>query len=309
MIDDWNDLKLVLAIARSGALTRAAGVLHVDHSTVYRRLQALERRLGTKLFERSPSGEYRPTAAGTQMAAAAERIEAETQLLGRTVLGQDQRLTGRLKVTSSETLAYRLLTDQIARFRVTHPGILVELVVDNRVLSLSRREADIALRPMRPQEPGLFGRKLADVEWAVYATNRLVRIDADDPFGGLPVIGWGEEANNIRAASWVAKHASDARIVYRSSSLINQLVAARAGLGAALMPCYLGDPEPDLARLGAPRDEVRGELWIVTHDDLRTTARVRAFLELVGEGLIAHRSVIEGQGVPADLSAPYSSEA
>ena len=105
---------------------------------------------------------------------------------------------------------------------------------------------------------------------------------------------WGEEATNIRAASWIADQVSDDRLIYRSSSLVNQLVATRAGLGAALMPCYLGDPEPELRRIGQPIKAVEGELWIVTHADLRMTARVRAFLDVVGDGLASRRWAIEG---------------
>ncbi|WP_086739377.1 LysR family transcriptional regulator [Erythrobacter colymbi] len=294
MLDDWNDLKLVLAVAREGALTRAATSLQIDHSTVYRRLKAVEQRLGTRLFERSPGGDYCPTPAGAQVAAAAERIEAETQTLDRAVSGRDQRLSGRLKVTSSETLAYRMLTPEIARFRAANPGIQVELAVDNRVLSLSRREADIALRPIRPRENELWGRKIADVAWAIYAAKSLAPTDPADPFGGHPVIGWGEEVNNIGAADWVNRSASSERIVFRSSSLVNQFVAVRAGMGAALLPCYLGDGEPDLQRIGYPLSDLRGEMWIVTHSDLRTTARVRAFFDLVGEGLLAKRAMFEG---------------
>lgn len=294
MIEDWNELKLVLAVARAGSLAKAATAIQVDHSTVYRRLRAVENRLGAKLFERAPSGAYLPTEAGTQVAAAAERIEAETQALDRAVVGRDHRLTGRLRVTSSETLAYRLLTPEIARFRAAHPGILVELIVDNRVLSLSRREADVALRPMRPREGDLWGRKLARVAWAIYAAVGSRPLDTSDPFGGLPIIGWSEDTANIRAASWISDQVTDDRIVYRSSSLVNQLVAARSGLGAALMPCYLADPEPQLQRLGDPIGAVESELWIVTHADLRLTARVRAFLDSVGDGLTSLRRVIEG---------------
>lgn len=294
MVEDWNELKLVLAVAREGSLTRAATQLRVDHSTVYRRLKALEDRLGAKLFDRAPGGGYTPTSAGDRVSAAAERIEAETQTLDRDLAGRDQRLTGRLRVTSSETLAYRLLTPEIARFRVTHPGILIELAVENRVLSLSRREADVALRPMRPRENDLWGRKLADVAWAVYAAEQLESSNRQDPFGGLPAIGWAEEATGIRAACWVSDQIPPDRIVYRSSSLVNQLMAVRASIGAALLPCYLGDPELGLRRLGDRVEAVGGELWIVTHTDLRTTARVRAFLELVGDGLAAKRAVIGG---------------
>lgn len=294
MLGDWNELKLVLAVARTGSLTAAAPTLRLDHSTVYRRLRAMEERLGSKLFDRTPGGGYRQTSAGERVAAAAERIEAEAHALERDIAGRDHRLTGRLRVTSSETLAYRLLTSEIARFRERHPCISVELVVDNRVLSLSRREADVALRPTRPPDGDLWGRKLSKVGWAIYGAAHLAVDGSDDPFGGLPVIGWGEGTNNLRAATWIAETIAPERVTYRSSSLVNQLVAVRAGMGAALMPCYLGDAEVGLRRLGRPVAEVGGELWIVTHADLRTTARVRAFLEIVGDGLVAQNDVIEG---------------
>jgi DNA-binding transcriptional LysR family regulator len=156
----------VLAVARAGSLTQAAKPHGIDHSTVSRRLKALEERIGLRLFERLPGGACQPTAAGERMAVAAERMEDETVALERDIAGRDHRLSGRLRATSSETLAYRLLTGQLAAFREAHPGVMVELAIDNRVLSLSRREADIALRPVRPREGNLWGRKLADIAWS-----------------------------------------------------------------------------------------------------------------------------------------------
>jgi len=161
-MENWNDLKLVLAIHRAGTLAGGAAELSVNHSTAFRRLNALEERVGTRLFERLPGGAYLPTPEGERFSTTAERVEAETAALDRDVTGRDTRLTGSLRVTSSETLAYAVLTSELARFRQVHPGIVVEMVIDNRVLSLSRREADIALRVTRPKEPDLFGRKLAD---------------------------------------------------------------------------------------------------------------------------------------------------
>jgi len=151
-MEDWNEPQLVLAVHRASSLTGAAKALDIDQSTAFRRLNALEARLGVRLFERLPGGAYQATAAGERMTAAAERMEDEALAIDRDIAGRDHRLSGRLRVTSSETLAYRKLTDHLARFRQTHPGIVVELVIDNRVLNLSRREADIALRPMRPKE-------------------------------------------------------------------------------------------------------------------------------------------------------------
>jgi DNA-binding transcriptional LysR family regulator len=299
-MDDWNDARLVLAVSRAGSLTVAAKALRVDHSTVFRRLAALEARLGLPLFERGPGGVYQPTAAGVRAALAAERMEDEALGLARDLAGQDRRLTGRLRVTCSETLAYRLLTRHIARFRAGHPGIVVELVVDSRVLNLSRREADVALRVARPREGDLWGRKLADVAWTAYgATDYLAGVPplaSPADLGSHLLIGWDEGTVGINAADWLAKAAPSAAVVYRTNSLVNQLVAARAGIGLAVLPCYLGDPEPGLARAlpDGPVPALERELWIVTHQDLRRTARVRAFFDAVAEGIRADRMLIEG---------------
>lgn len=290
-MENWNDLKLVLAIARAGTLGGGATTLSINHSTAFRRLNALEEKIGVRLFERLPGGVYRPTAEGERVAAAAERIETEADAVDREVTGRDQRLSGSLRVSSSETLAYSVLTRQLARFRAAHPGIVVELVVDNRILSLSRREADIALRVTRPKEPDLFGRKLADLAWTVYAAPGL----AVGGVEGKDFVGWGAEVTGIAAADWLAEKVPANRIVYRANSLINQFTAAKAGIGLVLLPCYLGDPEPGLVRvIDTPVNELTRELWIVTHADLRKTARVRAFLDIVGEGLIAETSLFAG---------------
>lgn len=295
-MENWNDLKLVLAIARAGTLGGGASALGVNHSTAFRRLQTLEERVGTRLFERLPAGAYVPTPEGERFATTAERIEAETLALGRDVVGRDARLTGALRVTSSETLAYSVLTTELARFRAAHPGIVVELVIDNRVLSLSRREADIALRVTRPKEPDLFGRKLADIGWTLYASPSL--ITRDGPVSDLAerdFIGWGAEVTGIAAADWLGEHVASERIVYRASSLINQFTAARAGIGLVLLPCYLGDGDPGLARaIQQPIAELTRELWIVTHADLKKTARVRAFFDIVGDGLANRQATFSG---------------
>ncbi len=297
---DWNDFRLLLAVARARSLTGAAKPLGIDHSTVFRRLQAIETRLGLCVFERLPGGAYLPTDAGQRIVAAAERIEDEVLGLSREMAGRDARLVGRLRVTSSETLAYRLLTRHIGAFRRQHPGVVIELAIDNRVLSLSRREADVALRPMRPRESDLWGRKLAEVAWGVYGARTLLmelgQPETANVLEDYPMIGWEDGARDIGAASWLTATVPDAAFVFRTSSLVNQFVAARAGIGLAVLPCYLGDPEPDLMRaLPQPVDVLRSEMWIVTHTDLRKTARVRAFFAVVADGIGADRALIEGE--------------
>jgi DNA-binding transcriptional LysR family regulator len=172
-------------------------------------------------------------------------------------------------------------------------------VIENRILSLTKREADVALRATRPAQGDLFGRKIASVAWTAYASRRYSKAR------GLPrtpeavkehaLIGWDDPAVQVRAAEWLAENAPESAVVYRSNSLVNQLVAAREGIGIAILPCYLGDPEPGLVRAFAPVETLARELWLVTHNDLRRTARIRAFFDIVGERLLADRPLLEGR--------------
>lgn len=308
-MEDWNALRLVLAVHRTGTLTGAAQALGVDHSTAFRRLRGVEERIGVRLFERLPGGAYEATEAGARMASAAERMEDETLALDRAIAGVDRRPSGRLRVTCSETLAHSILTEHLAAFRRAYPGIVVELAIESRVLSLSRREADVALRPFRPREGDLWGRKLAGVAWAVYGARELVAtlgpIAGPEALGRCPMIGWDRSASRLVAADWLERRVDGASVVYRTTSIVNQCVAARAGIGLALLPCYLGDGTADLARaLPEPLAEVAGELWIVTHADLKATARVRAFFDEVGEGLARERDLFEGSRL---RSEPFGS--
>jgi DNA-binding transcriptional LysR family regulator len=301
-MNDWNELRLVLAVYRASNLALAATRLNIDHSTAFRRLKALETRRGVRLFERLSGGVYQATEAGRRMAAAAERMEDEALALDRDLTGRDHRLSGRLHVTSSETIAYSRLTRHLAAFRQAHPGLVVDLSIDNRVLDLSRREADVALRPVRPRQGNLWGRRLAQIAWAFYAAPVYLAARAAPPASANALahhalIGWEQEATGIQAAQWLSQAASEEAFVYRTNSLVNQLVAARAGIGLALLPCYLGDSEEGVVRAApAPVSDLEGELWIVAHADLKNTARVRAFFDVVGDGLARERALFEGRG-------------
>lgn len=296
-MENWNDLRLVLAIARAGRLGGGAAALGINHSTAFRRLNSIEERIGVRLFDRLPGGVYATTREGDRFAATAEQVETEVMALDREVLGSDARPTGLLRVTAPEPLACAILPAHLARFRQTFPGIVVELVPDDRVLSLSRREADIALRDS-PREPDLFGRKLVDVAWAIYASpDRIEREGVLDEAAGIgrrEVIAWGAESR-IAAADWIRHHVPEAHVACRTSSILNQLAAARAGIGLALLPCYLAEGQPGLVRAFAePVRELTRELWIVTHADLRKTARVRAFFDMAGNGFAAQQALFAG---------------
>ncbi len=296
-----SDLPLILALSRERTLAGAAERLDVDLSTVFRRLNALEKRLRVRLFDRSARG-YQLTAAGERAAGAAERVETELLTLDRDISGRDQQLSGRLRVTASETLSHAVLPRLFASFHAEHPRIELILTIDNRIMDLSRREADVALRVRRPTDPSLFGRRLTNVAWAFYApadsTGSLRREGRSFNFTRHTVIGWDEPAR-IVASDWIAAHVPAERVGFRCNSLVNQLVAMRAGLGIALLPCYLADPYSKNADAGVRRisgvlPDLTSELWIVTHQDLKNTARIRAFLASVGDAIIAQRRSFEG---------------
>ena len=290
-----TDLPLVLALSRSRTLAGAAETLGVDLSTVFRRLNALEKRLRVRLFDRAPRG-YQLTAAGQQAASAAERVETELLALDREISGRDQQLSGVLRVTASETFAYGVLPHLLARFRELHPRIQIVLTIDNRTLDLSRREADVALRVRRPTDTNLFGRRLTGIAWAFYGaagSAALKREGRSFNFSRHTVIGWDEPVR-IVANEWISAHVPAERVGYRSNSLVNQLLTARAGIGIALLPCYLGDPDEGVKRISGVLPDLASELWIVTHQDLKNTARIRAFLGVIGDAVVAARRNFEG---------------
>ena len=287
---ELTEIPFVLAVRRAGSLTGAARALGINHSTAFRKLRLLERRIGEPLFDRLPGGCYEPTPLGERVALTAERLSEEVHQLNRAVLGADQRLSGPLRITTSESIAQSLLLPHLRAFQERHPGIDLELDVSIRQLDLARREADLAVRTVRPVDGGLWGRKVASIAWASYKG----RTRANGSPHHAEYIGWVAPFS-VRAASWIEKASGGDRIRFRSSSLLQQQRAARAGLGVAVLPCYLGDADPTLER-AAPRPitELRDELWIVAHEQLRSTVRIRAFLDVVTPGLRGDAALVEG---------------
>jgi len=289
--DITADLATLLAIAREGTLAGAARRLRVNHSTVFRRLGAIEARLGTRLFERQ-DGSYVTTAAGEDLLRTAERVEAEVEALERRLSGQDLRLTGSLRLTAPDDLAEVMVMPALALFRERYPDITVELIVDNRMLNLTRREADVALRPTRRPPETLAGRRIAKVASAVYVA---AQARPEPQPENARWIAWEEGAGPPAAARWLAERTDRSAVAYRSNSLFNQASAARAGLGQALLPCFLGDGDMGLRRVTPPLPELDTELWLLTHPDLQRTARIRALLDLLYSNLRRQRDRLAGR--------------
>ncbi len=275
----WDDLQVVLAIARAGSLSGASRALYISHATVFRRLNAIEARLGVALFERHRHG-YTPTLAGEDLAATAERVQRDIDGVERRLVGQDSRLSGTLRITTTDTLFAGLLSPVCASFRKRHPDIRLEVVISNQRYSLSRREADIALRPTRKPPETLVGRCIGNIKLAAYGQGqRWSAARTPLPPDSLPIEGWiGPDVHLGDAALENWMRGKDA--AYTLDSLLGVQLALRQGPEMAVLPCYLGDADSALVRLSDPIEALTTPLWLLTHPDLRGVARVRAFMEM-----------------------------
>lgn len=290
----WDDLRLFLAVARAGSLSGAARELGVNHSTVFRRIGAFEGRIGVRLFDRPQGGGYTLTPAGEEMHDAALRIEDEVASLGRRLAGRDLRLGGTVRLTTVDMLALGLLPRHLAAFRTAYPGIEIEVVVSNEALSLTRREADVALRVADAPPEYLVGRRVGRLAFAVYGAAAVVQPGPADT--DLRARDWiGLDSEHAPLARRFARFLPGVRPVYRANSVAAVIAAAKAGIGLAPLPCGLADTEPALRRVAPLPEDFALDLWMLTHEDLRTTARIRAFLDFLAEALARERDLLEGR--------------
>ena len=298
-VDNWDDLRVFLATTRAGTLARAGEALGVNQSTVFRRIGALEDRLGSRLFEKRGRG-YVLTATGERLAALVARMEDDVHTIERELVGSDQELRGDVRVTTADTIAMRLIGPYLAEFASECPGVRVSVNVDNRLYVLGRGEADVALRPgARPVEQDVVPRRIGAISGALYASADYVarygrpRRRAD--LAHHRIIGVDESLAHVRYARHIDNLVGDAAVVMRCSSLLTQCMAVEQGLGIAALPCFMLDRQPHAVRLFACEPELDNELWLVVHRDLRRAARIRAFVDSMSRQLEADRALLEGK--------------
>jgi len=291
----WDDFRYVKAIADTRSLGGAAAALGVNHSTVFRRLGQIEKQLGSRLFERGRGG-YALTPSGEEMVELAERVGDDITSFERRITGRDLRPSGELRITTSDTMLLYLLTDVLIRFRRAYPEIVIDIVVSNAMLNLSKRDADVAVRAAyhAPDMPG--SRRIARIAWAAFGPKAM----ADTPFDPRldaarhPWVVFSDHIAVARAAKWLKDHGvEDDRIVYKVNTMLGLAEAVAGGTGLALLPCYVGRSVAGLVQLGQPIPELEGELWLLTHPDLRNTARVRAFLDFCAAEIAKRQDSIE----------------
>lgn len=281
----WDDLRIVLAITEAGSLSGAARDLGSSHATMFRRLGDIEDRLGVKLFDRGRRG-YTPTLAGEQVRTAAARIREHVVDIERRVVGQDLRPSGTVRLTAPDTVFAGLLSPLLAEFRQAYPDISLEVVVASAILSLSEREADIALRPVSEPTDTLAGRRVRTIEQAIYAVPAIARRLAQE--ADLRVVEWigpDERMGYRLLAAWMTAQGLDGCCHYRVDTGLAMQAAIRDGAGAGVLPCYLADDDPALERVGDPLPALSADLWLLVHPDMRRTARIRAVMDFLGDRL------------------------
>ncbi len=285
---DWDDLRFFLAVARDGSLSAAAKQLQVAQSTVGRRLASLEASLGVRLLNRTPDG-YAPTLAGQEVRQQAERLEAEALSLERSVGGRDVRLAGPVRVTCSETMASQILAPCFAALHRQHPDILVELIPDPRVVSLSMREADISVRLARSDQHDLVVRRIGQLAFGLYASPGYLQQNGELDFqAGCPghhLITQLGDIEDTAQTGWLANLAPRARVAMQTSSHEAAVTAAVHDGGVACLGRFRADREVGLIRLAAPMPVPSAEIWLVVHRDNRRTPRIRVALTHITECL------------------------
>jgi DNA-binding transcriptional LysR family regulator len=292
---DWDDLRFFLALARAGSARAAGDALGVSHSTVVRRVDALEARFAAKLFDRHREG-YTLTDAGHAMVEGAERVEREMAALERGLVGTDERLAGNLAITSCDHYISSRLLPGLTELCQTHPGIELCFTTDSRSFDLAKREADLAIRILGSSvepPPFLIGTKLAPVTVCNYVAHaHEARLDPDR--GATDARWLSGDDRKIQEMLMAGGSFPEIPAWGSFSSLELMVQAALEGLGLVMLPTYVGDSEPGLRRLERPDLRHLADLWLLCHPDLRTNARVRAARECVRASMAAHQALFHG---------------
>lgn len=291
---DWDDIRYFLNVSRTGSIRSAASQLGVNHSTVSRRINQLEKKLGVRLFDKLPTG-YLITPAGEEIIDYAMQIEEQTNALKRQVFGRDTELSGKLRVTLSEALASHLLMPDIKMFCQTYPGIHIELVISDDQFSLSKREADVAIRVTNGSPPDhLIGRKLLTYAVSTYASQEYLKKEnrLSEP-ENINWLGWDDD---IPVPQWIKQSEfPEIPVKHQANHIVVQLIATRSGLGISSLPCFMADTDPQLVRVPDASAQPGRDIWLLTHQDLKQTARVKAFTAFMADAIRAHADLLEGR--------------
>jgi DNA-binding transcriptional LysR family regulator len=276
---DWENLRHFAALAREGTLSGAARAIGVDHATVARRVAALEASMRLRLIDRRPRSHVL-TEDGKRIAALAARMEEAAFAVGRAVQASGPEVRGEVSVSAPPSLANALIAPKLIRLRQRHPGVVITLIGEKRSASLTRGEADVALRLIRPTEPGLIARKIGRFGFSLYGAPDYLK---QTPPHAFAFIAYDKGMDDSPQQKWLKSVIGNHDIVLRTNDLENQMAAARCGIGLAALPHFLGDADPRLQRHVAAPSAVGRDVWLLVHRDLRRASAIRAVMEFLCE--------------------------
>ena len=286
---DWDDVRHFLETARAGSLSKAARRLNVNYTTVSRRISALERDLAVALFDRTGS-DWALTAAGEKILIAAENMADTASVVLRKAISESHEIRGKLRVTAAGILFERLIMDDIRDFSLQYPEVELELIATDDLLSLSAREADIAIRGTNNPPPNVIGKQVAHIAYGVYGTETIrAKHENGEP---VPTITWIGDGRS--QPEWIKKSFSDTPTIMRVDTPQLMIEMTKRGLGAAQLACGWGEPDPLLHRLPNAPPEAGLDLWVLAHTDVKRTERVRVFRDFIVARLQAKRALFEG---------------
>jgi DNA-binding transcriptional LysR family regulator len=295
MMEDWDDLRMFLALAREGKLSAVAKRLGVSHPTVARRVKQLEATVGARLFDRLPD-RFVLTAAGEGLLGDVQTMEEAAASIHRRSAGLHDAVHGTVRISAGEAMT-AFLTRNLKSLRHNLNCIEFELVASHTLANLSRREADLMIREKVPDLASIVTRKLGEVAYAVYAAPEAeIRGSGREALKQMTWIGFDEEHAYMPGQTWLHALLDGKRPPIRCNDWQIVLEAARSGAGIAVLPCYLADGDPKLRRVGPPLKEVAPEQWLLVHRDLRALPRVRAVMDAIIRLFHDERALLEGRG-------------
>ena len=295
---DWRALHDVVAVAETGSLSAAARRLEVSQPTVGRRIEQLEEQLGALIFNRTAQG-LSLTAVGERIIDHAKRMDEEALSIERVVSGANQQLEGSVRISLIEDLGIGWLPKKMKAFHDEYPHLSLEVNIDNRNVDLFRREADIAVRLLRPEQPSLICRKVGKLHFGLYANHTyLEKHGIPERFRDLKNHNYVGFDSEIRAASSVKKLEGQflpERILYRSNSHIAMLAAVREGVGCGAFCCYLADKQEELKRILEHKLDYSREIWLVTHEEIHRSTRIRAVFDFLADAIQQDSNALQGK--------------
>ncbi|BBN82500.1 transcriptional regulator [Pseudoalteromonas sp. A25] len=283
---NWDDVRFFLEVARCGSVSLAATKLNVNHTTVARRIQAFEKEQGVTLFERSNTG-YQISSAGNDIIEIAKELEQKNQQIARLLQGRDQQLSGEITITLPHDLYEMCLAKPLAKFQRDYPNIILNFIVSKGVKNLAAREADIAVRFTPAPPEYLIGREVAKLNNGIYRGEV-------ETCGYTPIVCW---SNEVTPPIWATEHLHNPRIVARFDDLYGMYKAVEANVGYARLPHYVvrSHPHTHVQKLDAQLPESKWGIWVLSHADLRDTARVKVCKDYLYKVLMKTKATFDGQ--------------